>query len=53
MIADLGWTRLYATWLQQHGLVNVQRQDLGWRVCWGLPFFRSHAVTATKSKPTG
>jgi hypothetical protein len=33
-------------------MVNVKRQDLGWRAWWGLPFFRIHAVIATKPEPT-
>lgn len=51
VIADLGFTRLYAARLWQRGMVNVQRRDLGWRAWWGLPFIRTHAVTATKPKP--
>jgi ubiquinone/menaquinone biosynthesis C-methylase UbiE len=51
VIADLGFTRLYAHRLRQHGMANVNRQDLGWRAWWGLPFFRTHAVTATKPGP--
>ena len=51
VIADLGFTRLYADRLRQHGMANVNRQDLGWRAWWGLPFFRTHAVTATKPGP--
>ncbi len=52
IIADLGFTRLYATRLRQHGMTNVKRQDLGWRAWWGLPCFRTHAVTATKPGQT-
>ncbi len=48
MIADLGFTRLYAARLQERGMANVKRENLGWRAWWGLPFFRTHAVTATK-----
>jgi SAM-dependent methyltransferase len=51
VIADLGLTRQYATWLAERGMANVRRQDLGWRAWWGLPFFRTHAVTATKPVP--
>jgi arsenite methyltransferase len=51
-IADLGFTRLYATRLRQRGMKNVKRQDLGWRAWWGLPCFRTHAVTATKPEQT-
>lgn len=47
-IADLGFTRQYATWLQECGMASVERQDLGWRAWWGIPFIRLHAVTATK-----
>jgi arsenite methyltransferase len=51
VIADLGFTRLYAGRLQRHGMADVRRRDLGWRAWWGLPFFRTHAVTATKPGP--
>jgi arsenite methyltransferase len=51
VIADLGFTRLYAARLRQCGMADVRRQDLGWRAWWGLPFFRTHAVTATKPGP--
>jgi arsenite methyltransferase len=51
VIADLGFTRLYASRLQQRGMAHVRRRDLGWRAWWGLPFFRTHAVTATKPGP--
>jgi arsenite methyltransferase len=47
-IADLALTRLYADRLAERGMVNVDRQDLGWRAWWGLPFLGLHAVTATK-----
>lgn len=51
VIADLGFTRLYATRLRLQGMTNVRRQDLGWRAWWGLPLIRTHAVTATKPGP--
>lgn len=51
VIADLGFTRLYAARLRQCGMADVRRRDLGWRAWWGLPFFRTHAVTATKLGP--
>jgi arsenite methyltransferase len=51
VIADLGFTRRYATWLRQSGMAEVKRQDLGWRAWWGLPVLRTHAVTATKPGP--
>lgn len=49
VIADLGFTRLYAGRLRERGLVDVDRRDLGWRAWWGLPLLRTHAVTATKA----
>ena len=52
VIADLGFTRLYATRFKQRGMADVARCDLGWRAWWGLPFLRTHAVTATKAGPT-
>ncbi len=48
VIADLGFTRLYAARLRQCGMADVRRRDLGWRAWWGLPLLRNHAVTATK-----
>ncbi|BBU22279.1 class I SAM-dependent methyltransferase [Mycobacterium xenopi] len=48
VIADIGFTRLYARRLRQCGMENVERRDLGWRGWWGLPLIRTHAVTATK-----
>lgn len=48
VIADIGFTRLYAARLRQRGMANVVRRDLGWRAWWGLPLIRTHAVTATK-----
>ena len=48
VIADLDFTRRYATWLQECGMASVERQDLGWRAWWGVPFIRAHAVIAAK-----
>ncbi|WP_375485601.1 class I SAM-dependent methyltransferase [uncultured Mycobacterium sp.] len=48
VIADIGFTRLYANRLRQRGMEDVRRQNLGWRAWWGLPLIRTHAVTATK-----
>jgi SAM-dependent methyltransferase len=48
VIADIGFTRLYAARLRQHGMTNVRRRGLGWRGWWGVPLIRTHAVTATK-----
>ena len=53
VIADLGFTRMYATRLRELGMVDVKREDLGWRAWWGLPLIRTHAVTATKPRPRG
>jgi arsenite methyltransferase len=51
VVADFAFTRRYAEWLRQCGMADVTRHDLGWRAWWGLPFFRIHAVTATKPGP--
>jgi SAM-dependent methyltransferase len=51
VIADLALTRQYATRLDECGMTDVRRQDLGWRAWWGVPFIRTHAVTATKPGP--
>ncbi|GBE64858.1 hypothetical protein MFM001_13200 [Mycobacterium sp. MFM001] len=48
VIADIGFTRLYARRLRELGMADVKRCDLGWRAWWGLPLIRTHAVTATK-----
>ena len=48
VIADIGFTRLYAARLRHRGMASVKRADLGWRSWWGLPLIRMHAVTATK-----
>ena len=53
VIADLGFTRLYATRLRERGMVAVKRDDLGWRAWWGLPLLRTHAVSATKPQSRG
>ncbi|HEY9304406.1 MAG TPA: class I SAM-dependent methyltransferase [Mycobacterium sp.] len=53
VIADIGFTRLYAARLRQQGMTDVQRRDLGWRGWWGLPLIRMHAVTATKPEAAG
>jgi SAM-dependent methyltransferase len=53
VIADIGFTRLYAARLRQCGMANVKRRDLGWRAWWGLPLIRTHAVTATKPEAVG
>lgn len=52
VVADLGFTRFYANRFRQCGMVDVRRQDLGWRAWWGLPFLRTHAVIGIKARPT-
>src|SRR3984885_16007713 len=41
VIADLGFTRQYASWLQQCGMASGERQDLGWRAWGGGAFLRT------------
>jgi arsenite methyltransferase len=53
VIADIGFTRSYARWLRDGAMVDVQRQDLGWRAWWGSPLIPVHAVTATKPDARG
>lgn len=48
VLADVGFTRLYAGRLQQLGMVDVDRKSLGWRGWWGLPLLSTQTVTATK-----
>lgn len=48
VLVDVAFTRAYAERLRQLGLVDVRREDLGWRAWWGLPVIRTHAVLATK-----
>jgi arsenite methyltransferase len=52
VVADLGFTRFYANRFRQCGMVDVRRQDLGWRAWWGLPFLSAHAVIGVKARPT-
>jgi arsenite methyltransferase len=51
VIADIGFTRLYASRLRQRGMADVRRRSLGWRAWWGSPLIRTLAVTAAKSSP--
>ena len=51
VIADIGFTRRYICWLCEGAMVEVKRQNLGWRAWWGSPLIPVHAVTATKSDP--
>lgn len=48
LIVDLAFTRAHATRLRELGLRDVRRRQLGWRMWWGGPWFRTFAVTAVK-----
>jgi SAM-dependent methyltransferase len=52
VIADIGFTQLYANRLRQRGMSDVRRRSLGWRGWWGLPLIAMRAVTATKGQRT-
>jgi arsenite methyltransferase len=47
-IADLWATNHHRTRLQELGLSDVRRRNLGWRMWWGGPFLATRLVTATK-----
>lgn len=47
-IADLLHTKRHCARLQDLGLTDVQRHNLGWRMWCGAPFFPTMFVTATK-----
>lgn len=47
-IADLWETRQHAAHLRQLGWLQVRRRNLGWRMCYGGPWFSTRLVTATK-----
>ncbi|OBH26947.1 methyltransferase [Mycobacterium sp. E342] len=47
-IADLWETRRHAAHLRELGWRNVRRRNLGWRMCYGGPWFATRLVTATK-----
>lgn len=47
-IADLWETRQHAERLRELGWRNVRRQNLGWRMWYGGPWFSTRLVTATK-----
>lgn len=47
-IADLWETRQHAAHLRELGWPNVRRSNLGWRMCYGGPWFSTRLVTATK-----
>jgi arsenite methyltransferase len=52
MIADLWWTRRYHRRLRAHGLHDITRRTLGWRMWWTGPWLPTHLVTATKAATT-
>jgi arsenite methyltransferase len=47
-IADLRATDRHRARLQELGLTDVWRRNLGWRMWWGGPWFPTRLVTATK-----
>lgn len=50
MIADLSATRQYLARLNDLGMTNVERINLGWRMWWTGPWLSTHLVTASKPK---
>jgi arsenite methyltransferase len=52
MIADLAATRSYTARLQDLGMIDVRRVNLGWRMWWTGPWLPTHLVTATKPSAT-
>lgn len=48
LLVDLAFTRTHAVRLRELGLQHVRRRDVGWRMWWGGPLLRTHAVTAVK-----
>jgi arsenite methyltransferase len=48
-IADLWATNRHRARLQELGLTDVRRRNLGWRMWWGGPWFPTRLVTATKN----
>ncbi len=48
VLVDLGFTRSYARWLREAGMVDVRRRDAGWRMWYGGPYFPAHIVTARR-----
>lgn len=47
-VADLWETRQHADHLQELGWLQVRRRNLGWRMCYGGPWFSTRLVTAVK-----
>jgi arsenite methyltransferase len=48
LVADLHGTRRYRQRLQELGMAEVVRRDLGWRQWWSGPWLRTHLVSARK-----
>ena len=48
LLADLAFTRGYATRLRELGLVDVHRHSLGWRTWFGGPWFAARVVSARR-----
>jgi arsenite methyltransferase len=48
MVADIIGTDLYPRRLENLGIRNVNKQDLGWRTWWGGPWLRAILVSCTK-----
>jgi arsenite methyltransferase len=48
-IADLWATNHHRARLEELGLSDVRRRNLGWRMWWGGPFLSTRLVTATKN----
>ena len=50
MIADLLATRQYLARLNELGMTNLERINLGWRMWWTGPWLSTHLVMASKPK---
>lgn len=50
-IADLFGTDRHAARLRELGWRDVRHRRLGWRMCYGGPWFSTRLVTATKPRP--
>jgi arsenite methyltransferase len=48
-IADLWATNRHRARLQELGLTDVRRRNLGWRMWWGGPWLPTRLITATKN----
>lgn len=56
VLVDLAFTRSYARYLDETGMVEGRRRNAGWRMWFGGPYFPAHIVTARRphqrSSPT-